>query len=224
VLAVAVVVATPLAATAHGDPSSHYLETDVLYPGFADRPTQRTELQLLGLLYAARDAGYPLKVALVAGDQDLTEDPTMLGRPQAYAEFVVGELARAIPVSAPVLVLTPSGYGLAGNQPDADGRLHALTPATSVELLRGLPPVGGTGEAMARAAKVAARRLAAEAGHPLPTHVAAAQPLHARAQPAGGEGSGPGLILPLGVFVGVFLAAAAVYEVQRRFTGESVPG
>ena len=32
-------------AVAHGDPSSHYLETDSLYPGFAKRPSQPVELQ-----------------------------------------------------------------------------------------------------------------------------------------------------------------------------------
>jgi len=86
----------------------------VLYPAFGDPPSDGTELQLLGLLHAARDSGYPLGVALVATEADLTEDPTMLARPQDYAEYVVAELGRSRPTSRPVLVLTPAGYGLAG--------------------------------------------------------------------------------------------------------------
>ena len=53
-------------ASAHGDPAGHYLETDQLYPSFANRPSQALELQLLGLLQAAARRGYPIKVALVA--------------------------------------------------------------------------------------------------------------------------------------------------------------
>ena len=52
----------------------------MLYPAVGDRPTPATELRLLGLLYAARDAGYPIKVALVANEQDLTDDLSMLQR------------------------------------------------------------------------------------------------------------------------------------------------
>src|SRR3954452_5005827 len=58
--AMAAVLLLPAGALAHGDPASHYLETDQLYPGFANRPSQAVELRLLGLLEAARRADYPL--------------------------------------------------------------------------------------------------------------------------------------------------------------------
>ena len=45
------------AAHAHGDPASHYLETDALYPSFARQPSPARELELLGLLEAADRAG-----------------------------------------------------------------------------------------------------------------------------------------------------------------------
>ncbi len=136
----AAIFATAPAAFAHGDPSSHFLEQDVLYPAVGDRPTQDTELRLLGLLYAARDAGYPIKVALVANEQDLTDDLSMLHEPQDYAEFVVAQLglSRALPV----LVITPGGYGLAGAAPAADGRAHLITRPEAARVISSLPPVG----------------------------------------------------------------------------------
>ena len=79
---------TPAAAPAHADPSSHYLETDQLYPGFANRPSQQVELELAGLLEASRQAGYPIKVGIVGSPDDLTEDASMFEKPQPYAEYV----------------------------------------------------------------------------------------------------------------------------------------
>ena len=79
------------AASAHGDPSTHTLESDNLYPAVASRPSQSLELQLIGLLRAVAAKGYPVKIALVANADDL-EDATMLARPQAYAEYLQREL------------------------------------------------------------------------------------------------------------------------------------
>ena len=70
------------AALAHGDPASHYLETDALYPSYARQPSQARQLELLGLLQAAERRGYPIKVALVAGPEDLVDDLGMLKLPQ----------------------------------------------------------------------------------------------------------------------------------------------
>jgi len=215
----AAIFATAPAAFAHGDPSSHSLEQDVLYPAVGDRPTPETELRLLGLLYAARDAGYPIKVALVANEQDLTDDLSMLSKPQEYAEFVAGEVSRAKPLRGPILVVMPMGYGLAGNVPDETGTVHPLSRADSATLVAGLGPVAGdTGEQLAVGAESATRKLAAGAGHPLPTVVPPAQPLRATAPTRAADDGGPNLWLALGVFVGVFLFAALAYEAQRRLT------
>ena len=113
-LAAAVLVGTPVAALAHGDPASHYLESDVLYPAFGDRPTAQTELRLLGLLHATDNAGYPLGVALVATEADLTDDPSMLQRPQDYAEYVVAQLG--LSRTRPVLGDHPGGIRAGGGR------------------------------------------------------------------------------------------------------------
>jgi hypothetical protein len=210
--------ATAPTAFAHGDPSSHALEQDVLYPAVADRPTPDTELRLLGLLYAARGEGYPIKVAMVANEQDLIDDPSMLQRPQDYAEFVVAQLGMSPAGLALVLVITPAGYGLAGPTAAADGRTHPVTRPEAARLIRSLPPVGAGGEGLARSAIRAVRLLASESGHPLPTVVAPALPLQSSSGPAS-HGSGLDWRLPGGVFVAVMVFAAAAFEVQRRVAG-----
>jgi hypothetical protein len=211
-------VATAPAAFAHGEPSSHFLETGLLYPAIGDPPSEQTELSLLGLLYAARDSGYPIKVALVANAQDFL-DPSMLNRPQDYADYVAGEVSRGRPLRGPILVVSPMGYGLAGNVPGEGGELRPLDRGESSTLVAGLGPVAGEGgEALAVGAEAAIRRLAAGAGHPLPDVVPPAQALRATA-PAKPSGSGGyNLWLALGIFVGVFLFAALAYEAQRRFS------
>ena len=220
-LAAAFLVGTPVAALAHGDPASHYLESDVLYPAFGDRPTAQTELRLLGLLHAADNAGYPLGVALVATEADLTDDPSMLQRPQDYAEYVVAQLG--LSRARPVLVVTPAGYGLAGAAAAADGRPHLMTRAEAARLISSLPPVGAGGEGLAVSAIGAVRVLAAESGHPLPAHVAPARPLRSSSTTTAPTGTRLDWRLPAGVFVAVMVFAAAAFEVQRRVAATDVP-
>jgi hypothetical protein len=218
----AAIFASAPAAFAHGDPSSHTLEQDVLYPAVADRPTPETELRLLGLLYAARDEGYPIKVALVANEQDLTDDASMLQRPQDYAEYVVAQLGMSPARLALVLVITPAGYGLAGAA-TAGGLAHMVTRPEAARLISSLPPVGAGGEGLAVSALGAVRRLAAESGHPLPAVVAPARPLRSSSTSQASPGSHLDWRLPAGVFVAVMVFAAAAFEVQRRVAGTDVP-
>ena len=161
-------------ASAHGDPASHYLETDALYPSFARQPSVEVQLQLLGLLEATERRGYPVKVALVAGEADLVEDLGMLKTPQRYADTVASTIGHEL--EAPVLVVTPYGLGVAGNAA-TNGVLRPLTPGDSRRLARGIDVEGdGDGDGLARTAMTAVRRIARAGGHPLPDHVAPAEP------------------------------------------------
>jgi hypothetical protein len=143
----------------------------------------------------------------------------MLKRPQDYATFVAGELSQARPLRGLVLVVTPTGYGLAGNLPDEAGDLQTVDRDESDALVAKLGPAAGEGgEALAEAAEKATRRLAADAGHPLPSYVPPAQPLQSSTAAEPSDSGGFNLWLALGVFVGVFLFAALAYEAQRRFS------
>jgi hypothetical protein len=217
----ATLVAAP-GAFAHGDAASHYLETEPLYPAFGTPPSQALELELLGLLQAAERRGYPIKVALVAA-ADLPDNPRMLRAPERYAGFVAGELEMAGDVRAPVLVVTPHGFGVAGRERTryvSPGRARALAPHVAAP--------GDSGDAMARAAIAGVRRIARAGGHPLPADVPPAEPVGgtatAPAQPVGGLATAPpadtsGPWLPLAGLVLVAALAGLLVRSRARLAG-----
>jgi hypothetical protein len=223
IAASAVVLAGPAAARAHGDPASHYLEGDSLYPAVASRPSQAVELQLMGLLAAADRAGYPIKLALVGNEEDLAYDLTMLRKPQAYAEFVASQVRAAGPLAAPLVVVTPYGFGVAGNE-ERGGRLQAVTRASARDLLGALriSPTA-KGDALAAAGTAAVRQIASAGGHPLPARVAPATSTWtgaAGASPvvAAPDDDAPGVDLKLfaALFVAAFVVLCVVLELWMR--------
>jgi hypothetical protein len=202
----------PAGAMAHGDPSSHYLETDQLYPGFANRPSQRVELELIGLLEATRQAGYPIKVGIVGSVDDLTEDPSMYQTPQRYADYVGAALGTPN-VKAPVLIVTPNGLGISGAQ-QLGGRLRPVHRGDAARLLGAVSSSPtATGDELARTAMAAVRRIAAAGGHPLPQYVAPAKVLTSNYN---GDGSSLGMVLPAMLFAAVFFSAWLWFEVRGR--------
>src|SRR5215213_9102877 len=114
--ALLVLLTAPVAAWAHGDASTHYLETSDFYPGFSvKRASPATELKLMGLLEAAKQAGYPIKVSILGDESDVADRPEMLKHPQRYAMFIATELKRShIALAGPIVVVSPSGIGVAG--------------------------------------------------------------------------------------------------------------
>ena len=154
-VALATLLAAPASTLAHGDPTAHYLETDSLLTSYAAPPDVPVELQLRGVLDAAAARGYPIKVVLFANENDTGGEPEPLEDTQDYAKTVSQQLSEVRPLRAPVLIVTPDRYGIGG-------------PA----LTRALPPPGeANGNALARAAMVAVRRLSSAAGHPLPERI-----------------------------------------------------
>jgi hypothetical protein len=138
----------------------------------------------------------------------------MLHRPQAYAEFVAGELGAGLD-AAPVLVVTPHGLGVA-RRPGAPGG-----PATRAAL-RGIElPRQARGDALAAAAMVAVRRLADSEGHPLPADVPPARLLGGEPAAAPDDGEGIDLRLTAVLFTVVLLAALAGFELWNRATARS---
>ncbi|HEU0335438.1 MAG TPA: hypothetical protein VFR43_02735, partial [Gaiellaceae bacterium] len=153
----------------------HYLETDSLLTSYAAPPDLAVELQLRGVLDAAAARGYPIKVVLFANEGDTGGEPAPLEDPQTYVTTVSGELEAVGALRAPVLVVTPHRLGLGGKQPRA-GTPTPITRVLAAELARGLPLAKkADGNALARSAMVAVRRLAAAAGHPLPKRIPPAE-------------------------------------------------
>ncbi len=165
----------PAGALAHGDPTSHYLETDSLLTSYAAPPDLAVELRLRGVLDAAAARGYPIKVVLFASEEDTGGEPEPLEDTQTYVTTVIDDLEAISPLQAPVLIVTPRGFGLGGKQPSG-GTLRPITPALAAELARGIPiATRADGNALARTAMVATRRLAADGGHPLPKRIPPAE-------------------------------------------------
>jgi hypothetical protein len=173
-VAAIVTIAATGSARAHGDPASHYLETDPLYPSFARQPSVEVQLRLLGLLQATERRGYPIKVALVAGVEDLVDNPGLMRTPQRLANTVAATIQREL--EAPVLVVTPFGLGVAGIG-IRNGVRRPVTASDARRLVLGLQvPPDAQGDDLARVAMTGVRRIARAGGHRLPAHVPAAEP------------------------------------------------
>jgi hypothetical protein len=183
------------------------LESENLYPAVASRPSQSLELSLIGVLRAAATKGYPVKIALIANADDL-EDTSLLGRPQAYAEYLERELGGFSALHGPLVVIDPSGFGVSGRELK-NGRLRSIRSATAWPPLRGLSvPPDADGDALARTALVVVRRAAAAAGRTLPADIPPATYVVQVPPDSGGFG----IMLPLVLGVSFFLLAWLGYE------------
>ena len=212
----AIALGLPAGVLAHGDPASHSLETERLYVSFTAVPSAAVQLQLHGYLNAAEKAGSPMSVSLVAAEVDVIEDPSMLRKPQQYAEFVSGKLAEELerPVGEPVVVVTPYGMGISGHML-SNRRFGPVSRAAARKLVRGVElHEGADGDELARAAIVAIRRIASAGGNPLPARVAPAKV--AAPVPYEPPGDGNGAWAAIGVFAAIFGGAALFYEVLAR--------
>ncbi|HVE68722.1 MAG TPA: hypothetical protein VNB64_09105, partial [Solirubrobacteraceae bacterium] len=116
------------AAHANGDPPSDVLPFDDVYLP-ADPPSQRAAESIRRTVRRAREAGYPIKVAVIQAEVDLGPYAGTFGRPQQYADYLVTELPRhtADAQGARILVVTPAGAGIAGVDFNAAERRAART-------------------------------------------------------------------------------------------------
>src|SRR3954452_6414578 len=172
-LAAAVLVALAAAgvARADGDPASDFLYIGTLSPSLSSPAKGHNGDELRGLLKVARARGYPVKVALIVDKQDLGQYPQLFRSPQRYADLLASELAIDKQRKAPVLVVTPNGMGVAGNE-RRGGKLVKITHARAKALLGGLPgSPKADGESLADVAIDGVRQLAQKDGQTLPESV-----------------------------------------------------
>jgi hypothetical protein len=152
VVAVAVLVAVPVA-RADGDPASDYLITrQTFLPFTAKIPDSQVE-GFNGIVKDANDKGYTIRVAIISKPFDLGSVPSLYRKPKTYARFLGQELAFVY--KNRLLIVMPNGYGVARNGkllPHEQGVVDAL------------PMPGSGGPALAAAATRAVRRLAADGG------------------------------------------------------------
>src|ERR1700679_174279 len=102
----------PAAGLADGDPASDVLlGQNVFYPSPPPVPAA-VQATLNAETAAAKRAGLPIKVALIASPVDLGVIPELFGRPQSYADFLDKEIS--FEQVQPLLVVMAAGYGTQG--------------------------------------------------------------------------------------------------------------
>ena len=182
----------PAEARADGDPASDVLlGQDVFYPYTPPVPAS-VQGRLNAETAAAKRAGLPIKVALIASPVDLGVIPQLFGKPQAYADFLDKEISFNGP--QPLLVVMHAGYGV-----------QSLPAAATRAAATLSPPTGKTSADLARAAITAVAKLAAASGHPI-----------SGTGGAGGGGGSSSLPILIGLVAAAVLIAGAVIAVRWR--------
>jgi hypothetical protein len=150
----ALVALAPAPALADGDPASDVLLGENVFYPYSPPVTAATQKTLSAATAAAKKAGFPLKVALIASPVDLGVIPDLFGKPQKYAEFLDQEIS--FRGKQPLLVVMSTGYGVQG-----------LTPKATAAVATIPPPAGKQSEQLAKAAITGVSKLATASGHSL---------------------------------------------------------
>lgn len=186
---------TPAWAQADGDPASDtLLGQNVFYP-YSPPVPRATQNTLNAATAAAKKAGLPLKVALIASPVDLGVIPELFGKPQDYAKFLDKEIS--FQRTQPLLVVMPAGYGTQGVSAKAAAAVNALPK-----------PNGKTSTALAQAATAAVAKIAAADGHPLKGVPGASSDAS--------NGGGSTTPLLIGLIVAAVVVAGALILLRRR--------
>ena len=177
------------AARANGDPASDVLySTDIYYPSSTPVPSAAARA-LDATVRQAKRKGRPIKVVLIATRTDLGTAASLFDHPDRYAGYLTTELGKY--VTAPVLIVTPRGFGL--------GQAGRILPTRSLE---GIDLSGSDPDALARAAVEGVSKLTGTAAAKLPGSTA--------------NGDSPDTELIVVAVLLALLAAGAVFVLMRR--------
>jgi hypothetical protein len=204
VLATAILVGAVLApgTLADGDPASDVLLGQNVYYPYSPAVPRAVQGSLDAATAAAKKAGLPLKVAIIASPVDLGVIPELFGKPADYAKFLDREISFRGP--QPLLVVMAAGYGIQGVNVKATAAVAALPL-----------PTGKTSTALAQAALTAVAKVAAADGHPI------------KGVPGSSGSSGGGSSttpLLIGLIVAAVLVAGALILLRRRQGTASAAG
>jgi cytochrome oxidase Cu insertion factor (SCO1/SenC/PrrC family)/thiol-disulfide isomerase/thioredoxin len=197
---------SPAAARADGDPGSDVLVYQSLFVTSSAGVSVSKQVQLNGLLARAKQAGVPIRVAIIAHPSDLGAVGELWGKPRAYARFLGYELSLAY--KQRLLVVMPSGFGVSWPKHSTEAAYRALA-GTRVT-------TGGDGlTGAAESAVIAVARSAGVTLHLASTAAApgaSPSPGPATSAPAHTPGGGSGADVPLvaGVVVLALLAAGGL--------------
>ena len=188
VAACAACLAAPQAAHADADPASDILPTQNVFYPYQPRISESLKADLRGATAAAKKAGYPIMVAIIATAADLGGVPQLFNKPTQYA----GYLGREISFNQkeqPLLVVMPAGLGTFQAGPKASSAI------ADVEVEDGA-------DGLARTALAGVSKLSAAAGHPIKGY---------KPDDSGGSSSAVFFVIPVALLV----IALAVVSYRR---------
>ncbi|MEA2352095.1 MAG: hypothetical protein QOJ14_509 [Thermoleophilaceae bacterium] len=143
----------PAVARADSDPASDILPTvDVFFP-YQPKMSEAVKADLRGVTDAAKKAGYPIKVAIIATQADLGGVPQLFDQPARYAGYLGPEIDFNKKQQR-LLVVMPGGLGTYEVGPQASRAIAGVK-------------VGAGVDAMGRTAVDAVQRMAKADGHPI---------------------------------------------------------
>lgn len=146
----------PVPAQANGDPASHILPMRRVFAPINVRVDSGALGHLDALIEEADEAGFPIRVALIAEPTDLGTALSLFNKPQRYAELLGYELSFIY--DGRLMIVMPEGFGyVIDGKPDKEAS----------SLLAGLSSPGSDGTKQARVAARGVDRLAVAAGHKL---------------------------------------------------------
>jgi hypothetical protein len=174
-VAVALFLAVPAAAHANGDPASDVLLTDTLFVPY-QAPSREQVDKLRGVIDRAREAGQPVRVAIIHSPRDLGAVPALFGHPREYAELLRGELVNPVEPGArgsrvPLLVVMAAGLATGNVPPEVDRKLRGIEVASEA-----------TPDDLVAAAGYGVQELAKANGKPIPA-------TFSKPDPGGGGGA-----------------------------------
>jgi len=146
---------------ADGDPASDYLLVQKVFIPYDAKFSAKQQAELSGLVSAANEAGFKIRVALIWSDYDLGAVTSLWRKPRTYARFLGLELGFVY--KQRLLIVMPNGFGF--NYPK-----HSTT--AEYALLSKIP-ISRRGSGLITAAEAAVQKLAAAAGVTVgtPAHV-----------------------------------------------------
>jgi len=193
----------PAAAAADGDPASDVLLGENVFYPYSPPTSPALQKQLNAETAAAKQAHFPLKVALIGAPVDLGVIPSLFGKPQKYADFLDQEIS--FRGKQPLLVVMPAGYGVQG------------LGAKAQSLVATLPkPASAQGNALATAATTAVTKLAEASGHPISSVSGSSAQ-----SGSGGSSSGTTLVIILAAAALITAGVLGAITLRRRRAGQA---
>lgn len=192
-LALAIALCGAGAARADGDPASDILYTDNVFFPYDTTISKSAQEALVKTLLSSEQAGYPIRVALIAQPSDLGAVASLWKKPRQYARFLSLELSYVY--KEPLLIVMPSGMGFAHYKQGTKAEYEGLAGVRVV----------GARDGLAQTAVRAVSVLAARAGYTITPGSASS-----------GSSGAAGLVAGVIAFVLIVAAAGGLVLLRRR--------